>query len=52
MKNLNYLLGIAVVLIVLWVVATVTRFLAGALLNMLLLVAVVLLIVWAVRRLR
>ncbi len=52
MKNLNLLLGIAIVLIVVWVLATVTRFLAGALLNLLLVAAVILLIVWAVRRVR
>lgn len=50
MKNLNYLLGIAVVLIIIWIVASLTRFLAGALLNLLLIVAVILLVVWAVRK--
>lgn len=52
MKNLNYLLGIAVLLIVIWVAATVTRFIAGALLNLLLVAALVLLVVWGIRRIR
>jgi hypothetical protein len=52
MRNLNYLLGAAIVLIVIWVLATVTRFIAGALLNLLLFLALILLVVWAVRRFR
>jgi Flp pilus assembly protein TadB len=52
MNNLNYLLAIAAVLVVLWIVATITRFVAGVMLNLLLVVAVILLIVWAVRRFR
>jgi hypothetical protein len=52
MKNFNTLLTVAVVLIALWVLASVTRFLAGAILNLLLLAGIVLLIVWGVRKLR
>jgi hypothetical protein len=52
MRNFNSLLWIAVVLVILWVVASLTRWVVGALLNLLLVVAVILLIVWAVRRLR
>lgn len=52
MRNLNYLVAIAVVLVIVWVLATVTRFIVGAMLNLLLVVAVILLVVWAVRRVR
>lgn len=52
MKNVNTLVVIAIVLIMVWILASITRFLAGALLNLLLVVAVILLIVWAVGKLR
>jgi hypothetical protein len=52
MKNLNILLVIAVVLVVLWVIASVTRFIVGAMLNLLLVFAVILLILWAYRKIR
>jgi hypothetical protein len=52
MKNLNFLLVIAVVLVVLWVIASVTRFIVGAMLNLLLVFAVILLILWAYRKIR
>lgn len=50
MKNLNLMLAIAAGLILLWVLATITRFLASTLLNLLVAVAIVLLVVWAIRR--
>jgi len=52
MKNLNWLVAVAVLLIIIWIVASITRFIAGALLNLLLVVAVILLIVWGIRKLR
>lgn len=52
MKNVSLLVIAAVGLIIIWIVATVTRFLAGVLLNLLLVAAVILLIIWAVRRIR
>jgi len=50
MKNVNFLLGIAIFLAIIWIIASVTRFIAGALLNMFLVVAVVLFVIWLVRR--
>lgn len=52
MKNLNSLLVLAIVLILIWLVASVTRFVAGALLNLLLVGGVILLIVWGIRKIR
>jgi hypothetical protein len=52
MRNLNYLLAIAAVLVVIWIVASVTRFIVGAMLHLLLIVAVVLIAIWAIRKLR
>ena len=52
MMSMSSVLTLAIVLIVIWVVASVTRFLAGAMLNLLLLAAIVLLLVWGVRKLR
>lgn len=52
MKNLNWLVAVAVLLIIIWIVASITRFIAGALLNLLLVVAVILLVVWGIRKLR
>ena len=46
------LLVLAGLLIVIWVIASVTRFLVGVALNLLLLAAVILVIVWAIRRVR
>lgn len=50
MKNLNLLVVLAIVLIAIWLLASVTKFIAGALLNLLLVAAVVLLLVWGVRK--
>lgn len=47
---MDKLLWIAVVLIVIWVVAAVTKWIAGALLHVLWIVAVVLFLVWLVRK--
>ena len=47
---MNNLLWIAVVLVVLWVVASVTKFVVGAALHLLWVVALVLLAVWAFRK--
>lgn len=47
---MNNLLWIAVVLILIWIVASFTKFVAGALLHLLLVVAVILLAVWAFRK--
>lgn len=48
--NLNTLLWIAIVLLVIWVVASVTKFVAGALLHLLWILALILLAVWVVRK--
>jgi hypothetical protein len=50
MRNLNFLLVIAIVLVVIWVIASITRFVVGAMLHLLLVLAIILLIVWAIRR--
>lgn len=46
------LLALALVLIVVWIVASVTRFVVGAALHLLLLVALILLVVGLVRRVK
>lgn len=48
--NFNNLLWIAGLLLVLWVVASVTKFVVGALLHLLWIAALVLLVVWAYRK--
>jgi hypothetical protein len=48
----NLVVVFALLLIAIWVIATVTRFVVGALLNVLLVVGIVLLIGWAIGRLR
>ena len=48
--NVNNLLWIAVVLLVIWVIAAFTKFVAGALLNLLWVAALILLAVWAFRK--
>ena len=48
--NLNNLLWIAGLLLVLWIVAAVTKFVVGALLHLLWIVALLLLVVWAYRK--
>lgn len=48
--NLNNLLWIAGLLLVLYVVAALTKFVVGALLNLLWIAAIILLIVWAYRK--
>ena len=50
LMNLNNLLWIAGLLLVLWVVAAVTKFVVGALLHLLWIAALVLLVVWAYRK--
>jgi hypothetical protein len=48
--NVNNLLWIAGVLILVWIVAAFTKFIAGALLNLLWVAALILLAVWAFRK--
>lgn len=47
---MDKLLWIAVVLIVIWVVAGLTKWVAGALLNLLWIVAIVLFLIWLVKK--
>lgn len=47
---MNNLLYLAILLIVIWVIARVVGFVAGALLHLLWIVALILLIVWIVRK--
>lgn len=47
---MNNLLYLAVLLVIIWVVARVVGFVAGALLNLLWILAIILVIVWLVRR--
>lgn len=47
---MNNLLWIAIVLILLWVVASVTKFVVGAMLHLLWIVAIVLLVIWLIRK--
>ena len=42
------LLGIAILLIVIWIIARVVGFLAGALLNLLWIIALVLFVIWLI----
>ena len=48
--NFNNLLWIAGLLLVLWVIAAVTKFVVGALLHLLWIVALILLVVWSYRK--
>jgi hypothetical protein len=48
--NLNNLLWVAGVLLVLWVIAAVTKFVVGAVLHLLWIAALILLAVWAFRK--
>jgi hypothetical protein len=48
--NLNNLLWVAGLLILLWVVAAVTKFVVGAVLHLFWILALVLLAVWAFRK--
>lgn len=48
--NRNNLLWIAGLLLVLWLVAAVTKFVVGAVLHLLWIVALVLLVMWAFRK--
>ncbi|HEX6926598.1 MAG TPA: hypothetical protein VF167_14345 [Longimicrobiaceae bacterium] len=48
---MNSLLWFAIVLLVLWLLAAVTKVVVGALLHLLWIVALVLLVVWAYRKL-
>jgi hypothetical protein len=47
---MNTLIYIAILLVVIWVIARVVGFVAGALLNLLWIIAIVLVVVWLVRR--
>jgi len=47
---MNNLLYLAVLLVIIWIVARVVGFVAGALLHLLWVVAIILVIVWLVRR--
>jgi hypothetical protein len=47
---MNNLLYLAILLVVIWVVARVVGFVAGALLNLLWVIAIILLVVWLLRR--
>ncbi len=47
---MNNLVWIAVALIVLWVLASVTKFVVGAVLHLFWVLAVILLVVWAFRK--
>lgn len=48
--NVNALLWIAIVLIIIWVIASVTKFVVGALLHLLWILALILLAVWVIRK--
>ena len=48
--NMNNLLWIAIVLIVIWVLASVTKFVVGAALHLFWVLAIILLVVWAVKK--
>lgn len=47
---MDKLLWIAIVLIIVWLIASITKWVAGALLHVLWIVAVVLFIAWLVRK--
>lgn len=47
---MNNLLWIAILLIVLWVIASVTKFVVGAVLHLLWVLALVLLVIWVIRK--
>ncbi len=47
---MNTLIYIAILLVVIWVIARVVGFVAGALLNLLWVIAIILVVVWLVRR--
>jgi hypothetical protein len=47
---MNNLLYLAIVLIVVWILARVVGFIAGALLNLLWILAIILFVVWLVRK--
>jgi hypothetical protein len=47
---MNNLLYLAILLVVIWVVARVVGFVAGALLHLLWIVAIVLVVIWLVRK--
>ena len=47
---MNNLLYLAIVLVVIWVIARVVGFVAGALLNLLWVLAIILVVVWLVRK--
>jgi hypothetical protein len=47
---MNNLLYLAILLVIIWVIARVVGFVAGALLHLLWVIAIILVIVWLVRR--
>lgn len=47
---MNNLLWIAILLIILWVIASVTKFVVGAVLHLLWVLALVLLVIWVIRK--
>ena len=49
---MNWLLTLAIVLVVLWIAAEVLGFVVGAALHLLWIAAIVMFVVWLVRRLR
>jgi hypothetical protein len=47
---MNNLIYIAILLVVIWVIARVVGFVAGALLHLLWVIAIILVVIWLVRR--
>lgn len=47
---MNNLLYIAILLVVIWVIARVVGFVAGALLHLLWVIAIILVVIWLVRK--
>lgn len=47
---MNTLIWIAIALIIIWVIASLTKFLAGAMLHFLWIAALILLVIWVVRK--
>lgn len=50
MNNFNLILWIALLLIIIWIIAAITKFIAGAALNVILIIAIILFIVWLLRK--
>lgn len=47
---MDNLIWIAIVLFIIWIVASFTKVVAGALLNLLWIIALILLVIWAIRK--